>query len=72
VVFYKKNMVRNFKFLNMNQPSITAHNYGTLQDQLFTDNFNDGGEGIRGARVIIPSIYVGSPKYTSGKFHDAL
>jgi hypothetical protein len=43
-----------------------------LQDQLFTDNFNEGGEGIRGGKVILPSIYVGSPIYMSGKFHGAL
>jgi hypothetical protein len=32
----------------MNQQSIRAHNYGTLQDQLFTENFNEGSEGIMG------------------------
>jgi hypothetical protein len=31
-----------------------------------------GGEGIRGYKVILPSNYVGSPRYMSGKFHDAL
>jgi hypothetical protein len=56
----------------MNQPSIRAHNYGTLQDQLFTDNFKEGGEGIRRTNAILPSSYVGSPIYMSGKFHDAL
>jgi hypothetical protein len=56
----------------MNQPSIRAHNYGTLQDQLFTDNFNEGGEVIRRNNIILPSSYVGSPIYMSGKFHDAL
>jgi hypothetical protein len=72
VVCYKNNVARNLKQLKMNQPSIRAHNYGTLQDQLFTDNVNEGGEGIRGAKVILPLSYVGSPRYMSGKFHDAL
>jgi hypothetical protein len=71
VVHYKKNGARNLKFLKMNQPSLRAHTYGTLQGQLFTDNFNEGGgECIRGSKVILPSSSVGSPIYMSGKFHD--
>jgi hypothetical protein len=73
VVCYKKNVARNLKFLKMNQRNLSAQNYGTLQDKLFTDNFNEGGEGIRGeGNVVLPSSYVGSPRYTSGKFCDAL
>jgi hypothetical protein len=48
VMCYKKIVARNLKYLKINQPSLRSRNYGTLQDRLLTDNFNEGGEGIRG------------------------
>jgi hypothetical protein len=59
-------------FFEDEHPSIRAHNYGMFQDQIFTDNFNEWGEGIMGTKVILPSSYVGRPIYMSGKFHDTL
>jgi hypothetical protein len=53
VFCYKKSVAHSLKFLKMDQPSLRAHNYGTLQDQRFTDNINEGGEGIRGGGLFL-------------------
>jgi hypothetical protein len=48
MVYYKENVARNLNYLKINQPNLRAHTYGALKDQLVTDNFKEGVEGIRG------------------------
>jgi hypothetical protein len=56
VVCYKKNVERNLICFKVNQPCLRARNYGMLQDQLFTDNFNEGVKVSGGPRLFFFQI----------------
>ena len=67
---YVKTEANRVRYLRMHQSELRVANYQGLQDYLRTGC--EGNRGVTGTPVILPSSFIGSPRYMKQRYQDAM